>query len=164
MSFRLSKKWQGAVVALALLGILALTFASSMRNSIVTGVFTMLERQPVLTLKNQSGEEVRDLEAVFRGGRARSDRLLDGESVTISLWIRGESGLTISWREPGGGQIEWILGCYLESITYDKISATIMPGGKVVVTDMSGVLSASSVAPATDNENTGKSLVVPGGT
>lgn len=156
MSFRLSKKWQGVVVALVFLGILVITCEPDMRRLIVRGVFTLLERQPVLTLKNQSGEDVRELVADFSGGSAQWDRLQDGESVTISLWLRGESGLTISWQEPGGGQIKWILGCYLESITYDKISATIMPGGKIEASDRLGTLSASSVVPETNNEDTRK--------
>ena len=146
MSFRLNKKWWGAVVALVLFGILALTLASQKGDILIRGVFTLLGRQPVLTLTNQSGEDVRELVADFSGGSAQWNRLEDGESVTLSLWLRGESNLTISWQDSEDGQKEWILAGYLESITYDKIRATILPDGKIEATRLTGPLRPSPVA------------------
>lgn len=132
---------------LVLLLIIALSAAlggpGKLSDFAVRSLYTLLGHGPVVVVDNQSGAPARDVAVRFDGGSARWDSLSPDEVVKQALWLRGESALSVSWRNPEGGENAWDLDCYLESSWYERVTITLQPDGGVAASDTYGALMAA---------------------
>lgn len=132
---------------LVLLLIIALSVAvggpGNLSDFAVRSLYTLLGRGPVVVVDNQTGAPALDVTVRFDGGSARWDSLSSAEVVKQALWLRGESALSVSWRDAEGREAVWDLDCYLESSWYERVTITLQPDGGVAASDTYGALKAA---------------------
>ena len=141
------KKMLLVVAMLVLLLIIALSVAvgglGNLSDFAVRSLYTLLGRGPVVVVENQIGAPAQDVTVRFDGGSARWDDLSPDEAVKQALWLRGESALSVSWRDAEGREAVWDLDCYLESSWYERVTITLQPDGGVAASDTYGALMAA---------------------
>lgn len=132
-----------AVLLLIITPSVALGGPGNLSNFAVRSLYTLLGRGPVVVVDNQTGAPAFDVTVRFDGGRAQWDDLSPDEAVKQALWLRGESALSVSWRDAEGREAVWDLDCYLESTWYERVTITLQPDGGVAAFDTYGALKAA---------------------
>ena len=144
---RSTYRWLFVVPVLVLLAITALSVAmggpGNLSDFAVRSLYILLGRGPVVVVDNQTGAPALDVTVRFDGGSAQWDDLSSDEVVKQALWLRGESALSVSWRDAEGREAVWDLDCYLESSWYERVTITLHPDGGVAASDTYGALTAA---------------------
>lgn len=93
--------------------------ARAVSLALVLGVLAFLavgcSRGPRFTVVNRSAVVLDDVRLEYSGGSAPIGRLSPGETRSVRITPRGESGLQIGFRDPGGVVHEQKVDVYFET-------------------------------------------------
>lgn len=97
--------------------------------------YQFLERGVTVVVNNATGDEITDLQIMFRGGRKSSPKLKPDEYFKTKVQSEGESDLDVEYVDSSGKRHSAKIDVYLETNYRGAIYITLEPNGKATWKD-----------------------------